>query len=310
VSALAQRLKHGLNEARILILGVQVLLGFHLRAPLEPGYERLSPVAHGLKLGGLILLLVAVALLMAPAAYHRIVDAGHASGRVHRFATWTMAVALVPIGLALAGDFYVALEGAAGAATSALAAGGLAATAAGLWYALPLSLRGPGPRRAAEGQEREVTPLEQRVEQVLTEIRMVLPGVQALLGFGFAATLMDAFPRLPGASQALHLAGVACVALATILLMTPAARHRLVEGGEDTEAFHRFASRLLLAAMVPFALGVAAEFAVVVRRITDSVALAAAGAVLAGLLFFGCWFGIGAWARVRAAAGRDRRRAA
>ncbi len=92
--------------------------------------------------------------------------------------------------------------------------------------------------------------------------------------------------------------------------MTPAARHRLVEGGEDTEAFHRFASRLLLAAMVPFALGIAAEFAVVVRRITDSVALAAAGAVLAGLLFFGFWFGVGAWARVRAAAGRGRRRAA
>src|SRR3989442_351646 len=162
-------------------------------APMEPGYERLSPVAHGLKLGGLVLLLVAVALLMAPAAYHRMVDAGHASGRVHRFATSTMAVALVPIGLALAGDFYIALEGAAGSATSALAAGGLAATAAGLWYALPLSLRGPGLRRASEGPEREITPLEQRVEQVLTEIRMVLPGVQALLGFGFAATLMDAF---------------------------------------------------------------------------------------------------------------------
>src|SRR5260370_27154527 len=104
---------------------------------------------------------------------------------------------------------------------------------------------------------------------------MVLPGVQALLAFGFAATLMDAFPGLPGASQALDLAGVACVALATILLMTPAARHRLVEGGEDTEAFHRFASRLLLAAMVPLALGIAAEFPLLLRPIPDSVALPA-----------------------------------
>ena len=62
--------------------------------------------------------------------------------------------------------------------------------------------------------------------------------------------------------------------------------------------------------MVPLALGIAAEFAVVVRRITDSVALAAAGAALAGLLFFGCWFGVGAWARARVAAGRGRWRAA
>jgi len=195
VSALAQRLKHGLNEARILILGVQVLLGFHLRAPLEPGYERLSPVAHGLKLGGLVLLLVAVALLMAPAAYHRIVDAGYASERVHRFATWTMAVALMPIGLALAADFYVALEGAAASATSALAAGGLAATAGALWYALPLSLRGPGPRRAAEGPEREITPLEQRVEQVLTEIRMVLP-----VSCGRCGRQTDALCTIPSAA--------------------------------------------------------------------------------------------------------------
>jgi len=61
------------------------------------------------------------------------------------------------------------------------------------------------------------------------------------------------FERLPESSRALHLAGVLCIALATILLMTPAARHRLVEGGEDTEAFHQFASRVLLAAMVPLA---------------------------------------------------------
>src|SRR5256885_12401980 len=88
--------------------------------------------------------------------------------------------------------------------------------------------------------------------------------------------------------------------------MTPAARHRLVEGGEDTEAFHRFASRLLLAAMVPLALGIAAEFAVVVRRITHSVALAAAGAVVARPLFFGFWFGVGALARVHAPPRRRR----
>jgi len=45
VSALAQRVRHGLNEARILILGAQVVRGFHFRAPLESGYERLTPTA-------------------------------------------------------------------------------------------------------------------------------------------------------------------------------------------------------------------------------------------------------------------------
>jgi len=62
--------------------------------------------------------------------------------------------------------------------------------------------------------------------------------------------------------------------------------------------------------MVPLALGIAAELAVVVRRITDSVPLAALGAVATSLLFFGCWFGLAAWARRRVAATHDRRRAA
>jgi hypothetical protein len=131
-----------------------------------------------------------------------------------------------------------------------------------------------------------VSALAQRLRHGLNEARILILGAQVLL------------------------AGVGCVALATILLMTPAARHRLVERGEDTEAFHRFASRLLLAAMVPLALGIAAEFAVVIRRITDSVPFAVAGAVLASLLFFGCWFGLGAWTRRGAGAPRDHRRAA
>ena len=65
VSALAQRVRHGLNEARILILGAQVMLGFHFRAPLEAGYEQLTSTAIAVQLGGLLLLLVAVALTVA-----------------------------------------------------------------------------------------------------------------------------------------------------------------------------------------------------------------------------------------------------
>jgi Family of unknown function (DUF6328) len=299
VSALAQRVRHGLNEARILILGAQVMLGFHFRAPLEAGYEQLTSTAIAVQLGGLLLLLVAVALLMAPAAYHRIVEEGHASARIQRFTTVVMTAALVPFGLAFCADVYVAFERGAGPVTSAVAAGGFAVTAAGLWFVLPLTARRATRVRPSGRAAHEVTPLEQRVEQVLSEIRMVLPGAQALLGFGFAATLMEAFERLPASSRAVHMAGVACVALATIVLMTPAARHRLVEGGADTEAFHDFASRFLLAAMALLALGISAEFFVVMRRITDSVAIATIGSVMAGVVFAICWFGVGAWARRR-----------
>jgi hypothetical protein len=95
------------------------------------------------------------------------------------------------------------------------------------------------------------TSLTDKIRHVLTEARMVLPGAQALLGFQFATIFMEGFARLPASSQALHLLSLALVTLSTILLITPAAYHRLVEQGEETEHFHRFASRLVLAAMVP-----------------------------------------------------------
>jgi hypothetical protein len=56
----------------------------------------------------------------------------------------------------------------------------------------------------------EPTPLEKKIEQVLTECRIVLPGTQALPGFQLSAFLTDAFTMLPRADQLLHL-GRVCV---------------------------------------------------------------------------------------------------
>jgi hypothetical protein len=131
---------------------------------------------------------------------------------------------------------------------------------------------------------------------------MVLPGVQALLGFGFAATLTAAFERLPPASRVVHLAGVASIALAMVLLMAPAARHRLVERGEFTEAFHRFASRSLLAALPAMAVGVALQLAVVVYKATEAVGIAVGAAVSSLVLSLGVWFGLVPWLGHRDAA--------
>jgi hypothetical protein len=41
------KIRHALNEARILILGTQVLIGFQYRAVLEPGFE------HGVYVGSM-----------------------------------------------------------------------------------------------------------------------------------------------------------------------------------------------------------------------------------------------------------------
>lgn len=120
---------------------------------------------------------------------------------------------------------------------------------------------------------------------------MVLPGAQALLGFQFAALLVEGFEKLPQSSKYVHFASLSLIGLAIILMMTPAAYHRLVEQGEDTEHFHRFASRILLASMIPLALGITGDFFVVARKITESDGLSVGLSALALIIFYGLWFG-------------------
>ena len=138
----------------------------------------------------------------------------------------------------------------------------------------------------------ERTPLETRIKQVLTEARVVLPGAQALLGFQFVAMLTDAFEKLPRTLQYLHLASLGLIALCVVLLMAPAAFHRIVERGEDSERLHRFSSAMVLGALVPLALGLSGDAYVVLEKILHSNALALTIAGIVLVLFLGVWFGL------------------
>jgi hypothetical protein len=293
------KIRHALNEARILILGTQVLLGFQYRSVLEPRFEHLPTALQWLSVAGLGLLIVTFGLLVAPAAYHRIVERGVAGAHLHRFTTRAVGAALLPLAVALGGAAYLVAEHVAIGISAPIAAAIVVAAALGCWYAIPLAMRrAPGERKDSVAESPH-TSLDERIEHVLTEIRMVLPGAQALLGFGVGAVLMESFDHLPQSSQLIHLIGVGFVMLATILLMTPASRHRITERGEVSEAFHRFTSYMLLAAMAALALGVAAQALVVVRRVHGSLPVGAAAAALALLFCWGLWFGLTTWLRGR-----------
>lgn len=128
---------------------------------------------------------------------------------------------------------------------------------------------------------------------------MILPGAQALLGFQFIAMMSQQFTKLPDSSKLAHISSLAAIALATMMLMTPAAYHRIVENGESTERFRRFATRTILLAMVPLALGLCGDFFVVVRIVTDSAPLSGFASGLMLLMFLGGWFGLTGFVRLQ-----------
>jgi hypothetical protein len=303
MTSLSDKIKTALDESRMLILGTQILLGFQYRAFFEPNFEALSPVSRGLELAGLAILLLAVALIMWPSAYHRIVGKGNDTNDVHEFTTAVMNVALLPVAIALAIDFYVLnrkVWGELGGILMAAAIGGIALL---LWFGYglidrirqgrPRSSRGDhqDSKETQEGVEMKRTPIHNKVEQVLTEARVVLPGAQALLGFQFATVLLESFDKLPPSSKNVHMISLALMGVSVILLITPAAYHRIVERGEDTEHFHGVASRLVLASMITLPIGICGDLFVVVRKVTETMSVSVASSLIALAVFYGLWFG-------------------
>jgi hypothetical protein len=143
------------------------------------------------------------------------------------------------------------------------------------------------------------TPTAAKIDYVLTEARVVLPGAQALLGFQLIIVLTSGFDRLPVLDKALHGVALGLIALATILLITPAAYHRIVHAGADAPEFYKVASRFLLVATVALALGLATEIRVVTYKIVASETLANGLAIAAAALLLGLWHAWPWWRRAR-----------
>ena len=124
---------------------------------------------------------------------------------------------------------------------------------------------------------------------MLTEARVIIPGGQALLGFQLIATLTKAFSELPPVFKYVHCAGLCAVALSVVLLMTPAAVHRIAFHGEDEPDFFKIGSRLVVAASIPLAIGISADLAVVFFKTTNDATAALASGLIALVALLGFW---------------------
>jgi uncharacterized protein DUF6328 len=302
MAELNKKIKTALDESRMLVLGTQILLGFQYRVFFEKSFEQLSPTSQYLKLSALGILLLAIALIMWPGAYHRIVWRGNDSRDVHEFTSGVMDVALLPFVIALSIDFYVIGSRIMGTRTAIALGGFIGFVALALLYGLGgLSRLRRWDRELKSKKRRDAevpkTELHDKIDQVLTEARVVLPGAQALLGFELITILMEEFDKLPSSSRYVHLISLVLMGITVILLMAPAAYHRLVERGEDTEHFHKVASTLLLLAMIPLPVGICGDLFVVIRKVTESTLAGIIGAATALVSFYGLWFGFTAYRR-------------
>jgi Family of unknown function (DUF6328) len=291
---IAKLVRTALEETRMLILGAQILLGFEFSGVFRNGFMALPPHARYLNGVGLLLMIVTVALLIAPETYHHYVEYNADSGRFHQLISRMAGGALLPFALSLGVALFIVGESIGGPLVGVAAGCFFVGLGLGCWYALPtLRSRETGHKERAktarEQSMKQETSLEQRITQMLTEARVILPGVQALLGFQLVSVLTQSFGNLPPTSKLLHAASLACLTVAIVLLIAPAAYHRIVFAGQDTEEVHSVGSRFIALATIPLALGLAGDLYVVLTEITGS---AITGALLAGaalMLLVGLW---------------------
>src|SRR5215470_8260411 len=138
---------------------------------------------------------------------------------------------------------------------------------------------------------KEQLSLDAAARHILEESRMVLPGIQALFGFQLIAVFNQGFgEKLSPREQDLHLLAFALVAMATALIITPAAYHRQAEREQVSEFFVRLASRLLTTALFFLLVGTSLDAFLVAKIVTGRAGVSAAVAAALALVFLGLWF--------------------
>ncbi|MBE7942515.1 MULTISPECIES: DUF6328 family protein [Ramlibacter] len=103
--ALKDAVGFALEEARMVLPGIQALFGFQLIAVFSQRFDEVFDGWHqGLHLAALALVALACGLAMTPAAYHRQVERGRVSQRLLDRASAFIGWALLPLMLAISID--------------------------------------------------------------------------------------------------------------------------------------------------------------------------------------------------------------
>lgn len=302
MTRLKDKIQNALDESRMLILGAEILIGFEFTATFQDGFRSMSALAKNLNVIALTLLLVTMVLLIWPAVFHQVAERGHDTARLHHFTTRVMDFALAFFAAGLGINSYIPGSEIVGGKTGVVLGLATTFTALMFWYGPGLLRRNP--KNQPKGgqvklQNSPETSLHDKIRQVLTEARVIIPGNQALLGFQFAVILQQGFQSLPQTLKLIHLVSLLLIALSTIFLLTPAAYHRIVENGEETPRFYRVAHVMVLLSLPALAGGMSGDFLLVIYKMTNlwGVSLAAGLGLfcVVGLI----WFGYTYFCRIR-----------
>lgn len=126
-----------LDECRMVLPGIQALFGFQLIAVFSPGFDsKLNPQGQVIHLVAIALVAIAVALIMAPAAYSRHMGLHDVTEGFLRLSSRLLLMSMLPLALGICLDFYL-IAGIVIGNGAGLLASALFAIFVLLWFVLP-----------------------------------------------------------------------------------------------------------------------------------------------------------------------------
>jgi small-conductance mechanosensitive channel len=141
-------------------------------------------------------------------------------------------------------------------------------------------------RMAEESHEERVN---RDLEQMLQELRVVLPGVQVLLAFLLTAPFQQRFAELLPNVRNVYFAAVCCAVMAVALLIAPSAHHRLTFRREEKERLLITGNRLAVIGTMFLAAAIVLAFYVVAHALFGA-GQALASALVAAVVFATVWY--------------------
>ena len=153
---------------------------------------------------------------------------------------------------------------------------------------------------SSEGSGRDGETRKERIDreliELLNELRVALPGVQFLFAFLLIVPFQQKVDQITDFQRGVYYVALAAAALATALLIAPAAQHRVLFRQQDKENLLRRSNASALAGLLALGVAICSALLLVVD-VLFSATLAWLTAGFLGLLLIAWWVAVPFWQR-------------
>jgi O-antigen/teichoic acid export membrane protein len=133
--------------------------------------------------------------------------------------------------------------------------------------------------------------LNRNLDQLLQELRVVLPGVQVLFAFLLAVPFSARFSQVDDFERDVYFVALLLAAVAIVLLLAPSIQHRILFRREQKPYLVNLGSMLTIAGMTALALAIVLSLVLVAHFLFGAGAAWAAGG-LAFVAFGALWYAL------------------